>query len=97
MWTRISSKGLLTEIALRNIYKLIFYRITLEHLEDIGLVNKPLLNPVPTMREYFWLFMIVGLENLIALGIELINGGVWTQQVWRGGIGVFCSYLSNTL
>ena len=49
------------------------------------------------MREYFWLFMIVGLENLIALGIELINGGVWTQQVWRGGIGVFCSCLSNTL
>ena len=33
------------------------------------------------MREYFWLFMIVALENLIALGIELINGGVWTQQV----------------
>lgn len=57
-------------------------RITLEHLEDIGLINKPLLNPVPTMREYFWLFMIVALENLIALGIELINGGVWTQQVW---------------
>merc|ERR550534_491072 len=55
-------------------------KITLEHLEDIGLINKPLLNPVPTMREYFWLFMIVALENLIALGIELINGGVWTQQ-----------------
>ena len=45
------------------------------------MVNTPLLNPVQTKREYFWLFMIVVLENLIALGIELINGGVWTSQV----------------
>ena len=45
------------------------------------MVNTPLLNPVQTKREYFWLFTIVVVENLIALGIELINGGVWTSQV----------------
>merc|ERR1719342_185811 len=55
-------------------------KIILEHLECTGMVNTPLLNPVQTKREYFWLFMIVVLENLIALGIELINGGVWTSQ-----------------
>ena len=45
------------------------------------MINRPLLNPVQTKREYFWLFLIVVLENLIALGIELGNGGVWTSQV----------------
>ena len=63
------------------------FRITLEHLELTGMVNTPLLNPVQTIREYFWLFMIVVLENLIALGIELINGGVWTSQV---GLYYYC-------
>ena len=56
-------------------------KLTLEHLECVGMVNTPLLNPVQTKREYFWLFTIVVVENLIALGIELINGGVWTSQV----------------
>merc|ERR1719430_2704080 len=49
-------------------------KITLEHLEYVGMVNKPLLNPVQTKREYFWLFLFALLENLIALGIELCNG-----------------------
>ena len=31
-------------------------------------------------REYFWLAMFVLLENVIALGIEVGNGGVWTDQ-----------------
>ena len=58
-------------------------RIVLEQMESIGMVNTPLLNPVQTKREYFWLFMIVLAENIIALCIELINGGVWTSQVCR--------------
>ena len=45
------------------------------------MVNRPLLNPVQSKREYFWLFLIVVLENIIALCIELYNGGVWTSQV----------------
>jgi len=55
-------------------------QITLEHLEYIGMVNSPLLNPTQTKREYFWLFLFVVIENFIALGIELVNGGVWTSQ-----------------
>ena len=54
--------------------------VTLEHLEYIGMVNTPLLNPTQTKREYFWLFFFVVLENIIALFIELVNGGVWTSQ-----------------
>jgi hypothetical protein len=54
--------------------------ITLKHLEYIGMVNSPLLNPVQTKREFFWLFLFVLLENLLALAIELGNGGVWTSQ-----------------
>ena len=56
-------------------------RNTLESLEEAGLVNKPLLNPVPTKREYFWLFMIVILENLIALIVEAAVGGFGTTKV----------------
>ena len=56
-------------------------RNTLESLEEAGLVNKPLLNPIPTKREYFWLFMIVILENLIALCVELSVGGFGTTKV----------------
>ena len=56
---------------------------TLESLEDTGLVNQPLLNPVPTKREYFWLFIIVALENIITLCIELASGGIWTTKVDR--------------
>jgi hypothetical protein len=55
-------------------------KITLEHLEYIGMVNTPLLNPRHTKREYFWLFIFVVAENMIALCIELVNGGVWTSQ-----------------
>ena len=47
-------------------------RKTLEHMEAMGMVNTPLLNPVPTKREYFWLFVFVIVENLIALGIEVL-------------------------
>merc|ERR1711915_783266 len=54
--------------------------ITLEHLEYIGMVNCPLLNPRQTKREYFWLLLFVLGENLIALCIELASGGVWTSQ-----------------
>ena len=50
------------------------------------MVNRPLLNPVQSKREYFWLFLIVVLENIIALCIELYNGGVWTSQVGDDGI-----------
>ena len=56
---------------------------TLESLEETGLVNQPLLNPVPTKREYFWLFIIVALENIITLCIELASGGIWTTKVDR--------------
>ena len=45
------------------------------------MVNRPLLNPVQTKREYFWLFLVVVLENLIALSIEVGNGGVWSSEV----------------
>ena len=54
------------------------------NLEKWSMINRPLLNPVQSKREYFWLFLIVVLENFIALCIELSNGGVWTSQV--GGV-----------
>ena len=50
-------------------------------LEEWSMVNRPLLNPVQTKREYFWLFLVVVLENLIALSIEVGNGGVWSSEV----------------
>ena len=45
------------------------------------MINRPLLNPVQSKREYFWLFLIVVLENLITLGMEVGNGAVWSNQV----------------
>jgi len=55
-------------------------KIILEHLEFNGMVNQPLLNPVQTKREYFWLFLIVIIENAIALVVEVYNGGVMTRD-----------------
>ena len=49
----------------------------------LGYINKPLLNPAPTMREYFWLWIIFIAENLVALAVEAVNGGVWTSQVMK--------------
>ena len=65
-------------------------RITLNHLEQVGMVNQvnqhclelsilmlhpsqPMLNPVQTKREYFWLFLIVIVENAIALLVEVFK------------------------
>ena len=58
-----------------------YFRSTLRTLEEWSMVNRPLLNPVQTKREYFWLFLVVVLENLIALSIEVGNGGVWSSEV----------------
>jgi len=44
---------------------------TLYQLEVTGLINLPLLNPIPTKREYFWLFFIVVIQNIVALIIEV--------------------------
>merc|ERR1719412_3081540 len=55
-------------------------RETLTNLEQLSMINRPLLNPVQSKREYIWLFLIVGLENIIALYIELYNGGVWASE-----------------
>jgi len=55
-------------------------RVTLEHLEYIGLVNTPLLNPAPTKREYFWLLLLVLGENIAAVCVELATGGVKTKE-----------------
>ena len=45
------------------------------------MINRPLLNPVQSKREYFWLFLIIVFENLITLGMEVGNGAVWSNQV----------------
>jgi len=55
-------------------------RVTLEHLEYIGLVNTPLLNTAPTKREYFWLLLLVLFENIVAVCIEFASGGVKTKE-----------------
>ena len=39
-----------------------------------GMVNVPLLNPSSTKREYFWMWMLSLVENLVALSIEVSTG-----------------------
>ncbi|XP_023325599.1 uncharacterized protein LOC111699219 isoform X2 [Eurytemora carolleeae] len=55
-------------------------KVTLNQLEVGGFINVPLLNPAPTKKEYFWLWTLIILENIVALTIEVVNGGVWTSQ-----------------
>jgi len=55
-------------------------RVTLDHLEYIGLVNTPLLNTAPAKREYFWLLLLVVVENTVAVCIEFASGGVKTKE-----------------
>ena len=52
------------------------------------------MNPVQTKREYFWLFLVVIIENVIALVVEvrlsiIISLTVWASsafQVYNGGV-----------
>ena len=37
----------------------------------LGFINVPLLNPAPTKKEYFWLWTLIILENIVALTIEV--------------------------
>merc|ERR1719369_2309516 len=48
--------------------------------QNIGVVNTPLLNTAPTKREYFWLLLLVLLENIVAVCIEFASGGVKTKE-----------------
>ena len=43
---------------------------------------QPLLNPVQTKREYFWLFLIVIIENAIALVVEVRSSIIFSFTVW---------------
>ena len=61
--------------------------LQLEEVEEMfgfmkakGYINKKLFNPRRTKREYFWLFMIHILVNILALIVEFVNGGVKTQK-----------------
>ena len=51
-----------------------------EAIQVIKEKKKNPLNQTQTKGEYFWLFLFVVVENIIALFIELGNGGVWTSQ-----------------
>ena len=42
---------------------------------------QPLLNPVQTKREYFWLFLIVIVENAIALVVEVRSSIIFSLTV----------------
>ena len=47
---------------------------TLVNLEVVGLVNTPLLTPAPTRHEYFALFLLVIVENILSVVIEAYIG-----------------------
>ena len=42
---------------------------------------QPLLNPVQTKREYFWLFLIVIIENAMALVVEVRSSIIFSLTV----------------
>jgi len=44
-----------------------------------GLINKRLYPPQKTQREYFWLLTAHLLFNLLALVVEMVNGGAYTR------------------
>ena len=51
-----------------------------DHLVSEGFINKRLYNPRRSKQEYFWLLGIHLLINLVALCVEVINGGVSTPK-----------------
>ena len=48
---------------------------TFEDLEKSGFINKRLRLPQRTKREYFWLLIMHVLFSLVALIVEVLNGG----------------------
>merc|ERR1712223_441952 len=65
-----------------------------EYLESAGFINKQLYNPRRTKKEYVILFALQVSINLVAICIELINGGVKTEKgkyvAWDIRILAFC-------
>jgi hypothetical protein len=51
-----------------------------DYLVSEGFINKRLYNPRRTRQEYFWLLSTHLLINLVALTIEVINGGIQTPK-----------------
>ena len=47
-----------------------------QYLCHLGIINKRLYSPRETRSEFFWLFMVHLTINLIALSIDIANGGI---------------------
>ena len=71
----------------------------LSSLEDIGLINTPLLAPAQKRHEYFALFVMVVVENIISLMAEWMTGGVgidngkyysWDIRLWCLALALVC-------
>ena len=58
----------------------------IENLQKQGLINKTLFNPRRTKTEYFWLFLLQLLINVLAIIPEFLNGGFKTKR------GLYYSY-----
>jgi len=58
----------------------------IDNLEAQGLINKTLFNPRRTKTEYFWLFLIQLIINVLAIIPEFVNGGIKTDH------GLYYSY-----
>merc|ERR1719245_1949100 len=55
-------------------------RGTFDNLEQNGFINKSLRLPQRTKREYFWLLLMHLAFSLVALTVELLNGGTRLQS-----------------
>ncbi len=53
---------------------------TFQKLVDSGYINKKLFNPRRTKAEFFWLLAIQLFLNLLALTVEVVNGGAKTAH-----------------
>ena len=62
----------------------------LTNLESVGLINTPLLTPAPTRHEYFALFLLVIVENIVSVVIEAYIG----KEVYHRETGESLHYIS---
>jgi hypothetical protein len=83
LWWEDPKRDLTFEEVLEKYGKLTSQRRSRKIYDDLvkkGFINRKLFNPRRAKSEYFWLLIFHLIINVIALGIEVVNGGIQTNK-----------------
>ena len=83
LWWEDPTRDLTLEEVQKKFGTLTSKKVIRKKFEDLvkkGFINRHLFNPRRTKTEFFWLLMLHLVINVIALAIEVANGGIQTNK-----------------